>query len=62
MVCWKLLGILSLPMELNDRKLFRVMPKKKKKGTIGKENTRKTYNVKLNYVEFFRGLIKNDMK
>ena len=36
--------------------------KKKKKGTIGKENTRKTYNVKLNYVEFFRGLIKNDMK
>ena len=36
--------------------------KKKKNGTIGKENTRKTYNVKLNYVEFFRGLIKNDMK
>ena len=34
----------------------------KKNGTIGKENTRKTYNVKLNYVEFFRGLIKNDMK
>lgn len=34
----------------------------KNNGTIGKENTRKTYNVELNYVEFFRGLIKNDMK
>ena len=27
MMCRKLLGILSLRMELNDRKLFRVMPK-----------------------------------
>lgn len=34
----------------------------KNNGAIGKENMRKTFNVELNYVEFLRGLIQNDMK
>lgn len=44
---------------INDRS---IQSYAKNNGAIGKENMRKTFNVELNYVEFLRGLIQNDMK
>lgn len=35
---------------------------RKRNGTIRKKKYEKTLHVELNYVEFFRGSIKNDMK